>query len=69
VFPDPEVNSMTKIKPEPLAAEWLSDRIDCEEARAAFRTWMRSVPGDEIACLVKEAWLEAMRCHEEERLH
>ena len=60
---------MTKIKTGPLAAEWLSDGLDGEEARAAFRTWMRSGPGDEIECLVKDAWLEAMRCHEEERLH
>jgi hypothetical protein len=60
---------MTKIKTEPLAAEWLSDRIVGEEARAAFRTWMRSNPGYEVECLVKEAWLEAMRRHREERLH
>jgi hypothetical protein len=60
---------MAKIKTEAMAAEWLFDGMDCEEARAAFRTWMWSDSGDELKCLVKEGWLEAMRCHEEERLH
>jgi hypothetical protein len=61
---------MTKIKTEPPLAEWLSDGIDCEDARAEFHTWMRrSDPGYELGCLVKEGWLEAMRRHEEERLH
>jgi GrpB-like predicted nucleotidyltransferase (UPF0157 family) len=60
---------MTKLKIEPLATEWLSHGIDCEETRAAFRTWMRSNPGYELEYLVKEGWLEVLRCHEEERLH
>lgn len=69
-FLDLEVGSMTKIKTPPPPAEWLSDGIDDEDARAAFRSWMRrSYPGYELECLVKEAWLEVMRRHEEERLH
>jgi hypothetical protein len=61
---------MTKIKTEPpLTADWLSDRIDSEEAQAAFRTWMRSDPTEELECLVHEAWLEVLRRHKEERLH
>ena len=60
---------MAKIKTEPMAAEWLSDGIDCEEARAVFRTWMWRDRGDELECRVKEGWMEALRCHEEERLH
>ena len=69
VFPNPEVTSMGKIKTEAVAAEWLSDGIDCEEARAAFRNWMWRGRDDELECRVKEGWLEALRCYEEERLH
>jgi hypothetical protein len=61
---------MTKTKTEPpLTADWLSEGIDSEEAQAAFRTWMRSDPTEEIECLVREAWLEVLRRHKEERLH
>lgn len=61
---------MTKIKTEPpLAADWLSDGIDSEEAQAAFRTWMLSDPTDELECLIREAWLEVQRRYKEERLH
>jgi hypothetical protein len=61
---------MMKIKAEPpLTSNWLSGGIDSEEAQAAFRTWMRSDPTEEIECLVQEAWLEVLRRHKEERLH
>jgi hypothetical protein len=66
-----EVISMPKIKTKSLSAEWFSDKFDSEdiEAREAFLTWLWSDRSDRLDSSVQKAWLEAMRCHEYERLH
>jgi hypothetical protein len=63
---------MTKIKSIDSLADWLSEKIDSEDAETlvAFRTWLRSGRTKSFQCYVaQEAWVELLNAGRDGTLH